>query len=48
MPTFGLLAGTTSVYCAQFVLAVLPVGQIVLDAVEIKSVDTVAEGFAVA
>jgi hypothetical protein len=48
MPTFGLLAGTTSVYCAQFVLAVLPAGQIVLDAAEIKSVEMVAEVVAVA
>lgn len=30
-PTLGLLAGTTSVYCAQFAFAGLPAGQAVLD-----------------
>jgi len=41
-PTLGLLAGTTSVYWAQFAPAGLPTGQVVLSVMEIKPVDVTA------
>lgn len=47
-PTLGLLAGTTSVYCAQFEFAGAPVGQVVFDESEIKPVEEVADVVCVA
>ena len=47
-PTLGLLAGTTSVYCAQFAPAGLPSGQLVLSVMEIKPVEVTAGVVAVA
>src|SRR6266851_2370766 len=41
-PTLGLLAGTTSVYCAQFAPVGLPVGQFLLSVMEIRSVEITA------
>ena len=40
IPTLGLLAGTTSVYCAQFELAGAPVGQLVFAEMEIRPVES--------
>src|SRR5258708_6791438 len=39
-PTLGLLAGTTSVYCAQFEFAGAPVGQLVLAETEMRPVES--------
>ena len=39
-PTLGLLAGTTSVYCAQFAFAGAPVGQLVLAETETRPVES--------
>ena len=39
MPTLGLLAGTTSVYCAQFAFAGATVGQVVLAETDIRPVE---------
>jgi hypothetical protein len=41
-PTLGLLAGTTSVYCAQFAPVGLPIGQLALSVMEISPVDVTA------
>src|SRR5260370_656888 len=48
IPTLGLLAGTTSVYCAQFAPVGLPIGQFLLSVMEIRPVDVTAEVIAVA
>ena len=42
-PTLGLLAGTTSVYWAQFVLAGAPAGQVALDVREMSPVEATAD-----
>jgi len=47
-PTLGLLAGTTSVYCAQFEFAGLPAGQAVLEATASGFVEACAGVVAVA
>ena len=40
IPTLGLLAGTTSVYCAQFAIAGAPIGQLVLAETETRPVES--------
>ena len=47
-PTLGLLAGTTRVYCAQFVFAGAPVGQVVFEVREISPVEATADVVCVA
>ena len=47
-PTLGLLAGTTRVYCAQLVLAGVPVGHVVFEVREMRPVDAVADVVCVA